>query len=70
MRKRTEDSGHDGNHLLDSTEAEKKTTHCSKKEKMGPEDIHTAKVMRVLGNPDVMEHLASFLDNQELGSLY
>ena len=26
--------------------------------------------MRALGNRDVLEHLASFLDNQDLGSFY
>lgn len=32
--------------------------------------IQTAMVLRVLGNPDVMEHLARFLDIKELGSWY
>ena len=35
-----------------------------------PSDIQTARVMRALGNRDVLEHLASFLDNQDLGSFY
>ena len=35
-----------------------------------PSDIQTAKVMRALGNRDVLEHLASFLNNQDMGSFY
>ena len=34
------------------------------------EEKKEVKVLKSLGNCDVMEHLAGYLDNQDLGSLY
>ena len=59
-----------------STSIDKKiTVRLEENEKDGATEddtstIQTARIMRALGNPDVMEHLARFLDIKELGSWY
>ena len=49
-----------------SEEAEKSISILNKAEKI----TKGAKVLKTLGNCDVMENIACYLDNQDLGSLY